>query len=66
MSVRFDDPDRLGPIRTQAFRRDALGYVEREGGSIWVLLLGFARRALLSYATGRWRRTPSTVGGGPR
>jgi hypothetical protein len=63
-AVQFDDRKSLGPIHAQTFRRDALGYAEKEGGGVWVLYLGFARRLLLSFVTGRWRKTPFFDGDG--
>ena len=58
MSLRFDAPETLGPVRVQGFRRDAIGYVEREGGGLGRLFAEFGLRVLLSFATGRWRRSP--------
>jgi len=55
---RFDHPDDLGPIQAQAFRRQALGYVEKEGAGMPLVYLGFARRLAAAFLTGKWRETP--------
>ncbi|MXQ06690.1 hypothetical protein GQ651_02405 [Alphaproteobacteria bacterium GH1-50] len=64
MSLRFEDPAALGPVAVQAFRRDAIGYVEREGGGMGRLYAEFGRRVLSSYLTGGWRKAPFFDGSG--
>lgn len=54
----FEDPDALGPIQAQAYRKQALGYVEREGGSFLLVALAVLRRAAGAGITGKWRRNP--------
>ena len=57
-AAQFSDRDILGPIHAQAFRRDGLGYVEKEGTGMGLVYLAFARRALTSFASGNWRKSP--------
>ena len=58
MANQFSDLDGLGRIQAQVNRRDAIGYVEKEGGGIALVLLTFAGRTLKAYATGTWRNAP--------
>ena len=63
-AVQFDDRESLGAIQTQAFRRHALGYAEKEGGGVWALYLSFARRLFVTFVSGNWRKTPFFDGDG--
>ena len=57
-AVRFDAPDALPRLHAQTFRRDGIGYVEREGGNVARVYFDFARRAIVSRLTGRWKENP--------
>ena len=45
-AAQFNDRDSLGPIHAQTFRRDGLGYVEKEGTGIALVLFAFLRRVM--------------------
>ncbi len=57
IASQFERPDDLGPIHAQSFRRDALGYVEKEGSGMPLVYLAFFYRAISSFVTGGWRRS---------
>ena len=63
-AVQFDHPETLGPIQAQAFRKQAIGYAEKEGSGMGAVYLSFARRLLGAYLTGKWRLTPFFDGDG--
>ena len=66
-AAQFNDRDSLGPIHAQTFRRDGLGYVEKEGTGIALVLFAFLRRVIFSFVTGKWRQTAFfTAEGAPK
>lgn len=54
--ARFSDPDRIGPVRVQAYMPQPDGGPKHRGAAR--MAMGVASRMLAALLSGRWRQTP--------